>query len=202
MDARDARPDRHGSDRNSRDGIVDVALQLLEQTGLPDLSMRRLAGALGVQPSALYWHFENKQSLLAAVADRIVGSAAPVPRGGDRDAEASAVAGALRDALLAHRDGAEVVLSTQALGLGSDAALDRLAQALSETDATGEDARSAATVLLQFILGHASLVQQRIQAARFGAYPAGEAEVAESTAADFARGIRMLLAGLGAPLPR
>lgn len=202
MPADDARPDRTGPDRNSRDGIVDTALHLLEQTGLPDLSMRRLAGALGVQPSALYWHFENKQSLLAAVADRIVASAAPVPRDGGRDAETAAVAGALRDALLAHRDGAEVVLSTQALGLGSEAALDRLALALGDGSEPDDEARGAATVLLQFILGHASLVQQRIQAARFGAFPAGEAEVAESTAADFARGIRMLLAGLGAPLPR
>ncbi|MEL5989888.1 TetR family transcriptional regulator [Microbacterium phosphatis] len=183
MDARDARPDRH-----TRDGIVDTALALLEQTGLPDLSMRRLATALGVQPSALYWHFENKQELLAAVADRIV---EPVT---DARGDVADVAHALRGALLAHRDGAEVVLSTQALGLGSDAAHIRLALALAGDEVPGEDARGDATVILQFILGHASLVQQRIQAARFGAFPAGEAEIAEAMSADFARGLRMLLA--------
>ena len=183
MDARDARPDRH-----TRDGIVDTALALLEQTGLPDLSMRRLATALGVQPSALYWHFENKQELLAAVADRIVEPVA------DARGDVADVAHALRGALLAHRDGAEVVLSTQALGLGSDAAHIRLAAALAGDDVPGEDARGDATVILQFILGHASLVQQRIQAARFGAFPAGEAEIAEAMSADFARGLRMLLA--------
>ena len=197
MDARDARPDRH-----TRDGIVDTALALLEQTGLPDLSMRKLATTLGVQPSALYWHFENKQELLAAVADRIVAAATPVARGDDRDAEVTAVASALRDALLAHRDGAETVLSTQALGLGSDAAHTRLATALAGGADPDEDARSAATVILQFILGHASLVQQRIQAARFGAFPAGEAEIVDATSADFARGLRMLLAGLPAPVAR
>jgi len=183
MDARDARPDRH-----TRDGIVDTALALLEQTGLPDLSMRRLATALGVQPSALYWHFENKQELLAAVADRIVEPVA------DARGDVADVAHALRGALLAHRDGAEVVLSTQALGLGSDAAHIRLAVALAGDEVPGEDARGDATVILQFILGHASLVQQRIQAARFGAFPAGEAEIAEAMSADFARGLRMLLA--------
>ncbi|GGH34990.1 TetR family transcriptional regulator [Microbacterium album] len=177
--------------RYDREAIVDTALRLLEETGLPDLSMRRLAAALGVQPSALYWHFENKQSLLAAVADRIVGSAA----GAGRDP--TAVALALRDALLSHRDGAEIVLSTYALGLASDDALSRLAAAL-ERDVEPARARTAATVLLQFVLGHASLVQQRIQAARFGAYPAAEAEVARSTADEFAHGLRMLLAGLTA----
>ena len=199
MDARDARAERH-----TRDGIIDTALSLLKQTGLPDLSMRRLATALGVQPSALYWHFENKQELLAAVADRIVAAAQPVAPG-PRDEEVAAVAHALRDALLAHRDGAETVLSTQALGLGSDAAHLRLAAALvgdaSLADIVPEDVQADARVILQFILGHASLVQQRIQAARFGAFPAGEADIAESTADDFARGLRMLLAGLPAAAP-
>ncbi|WP_345750030.1 TetR family transcriptional regulator [Microbacterium rhizophilus] len=185
MDARDAPP---VTERHTRDGIVDTALRLLEETGLPDLSMRRLAAALGVQPSALYWHFENKQSLLAAVADRIVAAAPAVPATSDGHARVTAVAFAVRDALLAHRDGAEIVMSTQALGLGSDASHTRLREAL------GGDA-GAATVLLQFILGHASLVQQRIQAARFGAYPQTEAEVVAQTSADFAAGIRMILAG-------
>ncbi|TFU33751.1 TetR family transcriptional regulator [Microbacterium paludicola] len=171
---------------------MDTAIRLLEETGLPDLSMRRLAGAIGVQPSALYWHFENKQSLLAAVADRIVGAAEAAPATGDRDADVTAAAIGLRDALLSHRDGAEVVLSTQALGLGSEATHRRLAQALGGGDA----AASAATVLLQFILGHASLVQQRIQAARFGAYPQDEADVVATTSADFSAGVRMILAGL------
>ncbi|MFL0409915.1 TetR family transcriptional regulator [Microbacterium paludicola] len=191
MESRDARP---VMERNTRDGIIDTALRLLEETGLPDLSMRRLAGAIGVQPSALYWHFENKQSLLAAVADRIVGAAGPAPTTGDRAADVTAAAVGLRDALLSHRDGAEVVLSTQALGLGSEATHRRLAQALGGGDA----AASAATVLLQFILGHASLVQQRIQAARFGAYPQDEADVVATTSADFSAGVRMILAGLDA----
>ena len=35
------------------------------------ITMRRLAGALKVQPGALYWHFPNKQALLGAVADGV-----------------------------------------------------------------------------------------------------------------------------------
>src|SRR4051812_46795577 len=58
--------------RHSRDDVVEAALRILDDYGLPDLTMRRLAASLDVQPSALYWHFPNKQALLAELADRIV----------------------------------------------------------------------------------------------------------------------------------
>ena len=176
------------------DGIVDAALDLLDEFGLPDLSMRRLAGHLGVQPSALYWHVANKQSLLAAVADRIVEDAEPLTAAGAASRSPVAdTAWALRAALLRRRDGAEVVVSTAALSLGSGALEARLRDAYEEEDST--DPAREATVLAQFLLGHAYLVQQRMQAASIGAYAADPAQVAESTRADFA-------AGLGALAPR
>ena len=55
-----------------RSDVVEHALEVLDRHGLADLSMRRLAADLGVQPSALYWHFANKQALLAAVADEVL----------------------------------------------------------------------------------------------------------------------------------
>jgi AcrR family transcriptional regulator len=178
--------------RNDRSRIVDVALRLLDEHGLADLTMRRLAAELDVRASALYWHFENKQTLLAAVADRIVAAAETGP-----DADPTVVARALRDALLAHRDGAEVVISTQALALGADQAHERLRVALSPSH--GEAAsRRAAAVLLQFTLGHASLVQQRLQAVRLGVVDLSPQEVASSAETDFEAGVRMLVAGVGA----
>ena len=52
--------------------VVDMATSLLDNYGIADLSMRRLARELNVSPGALYWHFANKQQLLGAVADRIL----------------------------------------------------------------------------------------------------------------------------------
>ncbi|SRR5690606_20132259 len=169
--------------RHDLDGIVDAAIGLLDEIGLPDLSMRRVAGALGVQPSALYWHVENKQSLLAAVADRIVREA-PAADG------VAATAWALRDALLAHRDGAEVVVSTVALSLGSDAMHGRLREAYAGEGS--EDPDRDASVLTQFLLGHTSFVQQRMQAAAIGAYDATPESVADATRADFQAGLDAL----------
>ncbi|MDY6999879.1 MAG: helix-turn-helix domain-containing protein, partial [Actinomycetota bacterium] len=52
--------------------VVHAATTLLDDYGIADLSMRRLARELAVSPGALYWHFANKQELLGAVADRIL----------------------------------------------------------------------------------------------------------------------------------
>lgn len=176
--------------RHDRDGVVDVALDLLDRVGLPDLSMRRLATELGVQPSALYWHFENKQQLLAAVADRILLRVDIAPAGSSDD-PARAAATAVRDALLAYRDGAEVVMSTHALGLGSGHARGRLIDALGGDT----DAETGADLLLQFILGHTLLVQQRLHAPSHGAAPEMGEDPTGRLEAGFDTGIRIFLAG-------
>ena len=60
--------------------IVAAGLEILDNYGLEDLSMRRLAQLLDVKASALYWHVANKQTLLAAMADaQGVSSAAHAP---------------------------------------------------------------------------------------------------------------------------
>ena len=62
-------PQGRGHARNlSRAQIIDAALELARKGGDRALSMRRVAGALSVDASALYWHFRNKQELMAEVA--------------------------------------------------------------------------------------------------------------------------------------
>lgn len=186
--------------RHDRRTVVDTALRLLDEIGLPDLTMRRLAAELDVQPSALYWHVENKQTLLAAVADRIQAAARPSPPAHLTWREATAAeAVAIRDALLAYRDGAEVVLSTRALGLGDDEAHRRLATAL-ERGHDSATARLAATALLHLIFGDATLVQQRLQADALGvtseAVGLRPDDVTHRDDEAFLTGVDLLLAGL------
>ena len=59
--------------------VVEAATALLDDYGIADLTMRRLARELNVSPGALYWHFANKQELLGAVADRILEPVGDVP---------------------------------------------------------------------------------------------------------------------------
>ncbi len=53
----------------TRTAVVDTALRLLDDVGLDGLSLRRLAGELGVRAPALYRHFAGKEDLLRAMAD-------------------------------------------------------------------------------------------------------------------------------------
>lgn len=185
--------------RHSRDDVTRAALSVLDELGLPDLTMRRLASVLNVQPSALYWHFENKQSLLAAVSDSILAQLrTPEPTSHWR-ADLHAEARALRDALLAYRDGAEVVSSTLALGLGADQAEERLAAAISRGAFDGRISAAAARAVLHFILGHVSREQQHLQASSLGA--ARERDLPlddDDSAGGFEFGITLLAGGLEA----
>lgn len=152
----------------TRDDVVETALRILDEFGLADLSMRRLAGVLDVQPSALYWHVPNKQTLLALVADQIIERAAPVETSDAWQARTLAEAIAIRDALLAYRDGAEVVSSTLALGLGAAGALERIRVGIDQAGFESEIARVAAESILFLILGQVWQQQQRMQADSLG----------------------------------
>ncbi|EWS81337.1 TetR family transcriptional regulator [Brachybacterium phenoliresistens] len=187
------------------DDVARTALRVLDELGLPDLTMRRLATELGVQPSALYWHFPDKQTLLAAVADRILpldpAEGDEPAAGEDWAARLHAEADALRAALLAHRDSAEVVSSTIALGLGANPALARLRRALADGPFDELTADRAASTMLHLVLGQVSLEQQRVQYERLGVRAAqGEQPAAArpegSDAEDFRFGVAALIAGL------
>ncbi|GLX95494.1 TetR family transcriptional regulator [Herbidospora sp. NBRC 101105] len=56
----------------SRESVVERAIDLIDAEGLEAVTVRRLAQLLGVTPMALYWHFKNKDELLAGVADHLL----------------------------------------------------------------------------------------------------------------------------------
>lgn len=157
--------------------LVSVAIDVLEQYGLPDLSMRRVAARLGVQPSALYWHVRDKQSLLALVTDRVLDAVeldAPLP---DWRAEVRARAVTLHTALLSTRDAAELVASVVAMGIGGQRLRALIAESVPNSSTTqrsqeGTHQEAAAETLVDAIcsllLGSALITQQRAQAAELG----------------------------------
>src|SRR5882724_7082554 len=57
--------------RLTKQAVVQRALALADSDGLDALTIRRLATDLGVTPMALYWHFRNKEELLAGLADQV-----------------------------------------------------------------------------------------------------------------------------------
>ena len=167
---------------HSLDDVVTGALAVLDSHGLEFCSMRRVAARLDVQPSALYHHVPDKQTLLALMADRIVGDVT-VPPDGLPAVRAETVAHALRDAMLAVRDGADVVATASAFRLG----VSRVEAEL--TDALGD--RDGARTLLLFVFGHAQATQMHRLASDVGAI-----EPDPDLDASFDRGLRIVLRGL------
>ena len=181
--------------RYHRVDIVDRALTVLDSYGLADLTMRRLGGELGVQPSALYHHFPNKQSLLAAVADEMLARGRRHDTSGQRpsdwEARVEAVCIELRDAMLAYRDGAELVATVRSFGLGAATPYDELADALTDGGLDPALVPTAARTLLHFVFGHAVDEQTHLQAGSAGAI---DQEPREES--DFALGLGIVLDGI------
>lgn len=62
----------------SHESIATAALQLVDDDGLAELSMRKLGRVLGCEGMALYWYYDSKDALLDAVVDKLMESVSRV----------------------------------------------------------------------------------------------------------------------------
>jgi hypothetical protein len=143
-----------------------------------------------VQPRALDGDVASEPELRAEGAER---STARIPAG---SGDVLSSARSIRDALFAYRDGAELVLSTYALRLGSSHAQVALEASL------GPASTERATAILHFILGHTTLAQLRMHAESHGAAASGD-EIDPTAGLDtvFDLGVAAI-AGIRASRPR
>lgn len=180
--------------RYHRSDIVVRAVGILDTYGLPDLSMRRIASELGLQPSALYHHFSNKQELLAAVADELLERGARDVLDGEWDQRVVVLSRELRDAMLAYRDGAELIATVHAFGLGAHAPSERLTAAVASAGFDEQFARTAAMTVLHFVFGHVSDEQTHVQANSVGAIDSDPFGRADTVSFDL--GLSLILDGI------
>ncbi|MDY3127632.1 MAG: TetR family transcriptional regulator [Corynebacterium sp.] len=137
--------------------IQKTAVELLDSYGLGDMTMRRIATTLGVAPGALYWHVANKQALIAQIADSFI---ANVSGNTPQDVVLS-----LRDQLLAHRDGAELVTAaiSQPDSRGWQELNTKFLSALHDVDIEPTAAVVGAQTLIHLTLGATVVEQSRSQ---------------------------------------
>ncbi|MBN3811466.1 TetR/AcrR family transcriptional regulator [Paraburkholderia sp. Ac-20347] len=64
-------------DALTRERIVAVAIEQIDQNGLTAFSLREVARQLDVYPTAVYWHVPNRDSLLAAVVEATMAGVTP-----------------------------------------------------------------------------------------------------------------------------
>jgi predicted RNase H-like nuclease len=87
----------------SRTRVVDEAMRLADEEGLAALSMRALAGRLGVEAMSLYHHVAGKEALLDAMVDAVFAELHLPVVGGDWQDELRARSVSGRTVLLRHR---------------------------------------------------------------------------------------------------
>jgi TetR/AcrR family tetracycline transcriptional repressor len=95
----------------SPEAIVREAITILNREGLERLSMRTLAGALGVKAPALYWHIKNKQDLIDQIAETMSTGMRTSCGLSDAKKYLFAFASVYRQKLLEVRDGAAIFLN-------------------------------------------------------------------------------------------
>nr|WP_258562680.1 TetR/AcrR family transcriptional regulator C-terminal domain-containing protein [Nocardioides sp. MAH-18] len=131
--------------------------------------------------------------MLAAVADEVLRRGHRDPRPAAWDDRVVAIGAELRDAMLAYRDGAELVATVRSFGLGAATPYDELASALADGDLDAGLVPTATRTLLHYVFGHAVDEQTHLQAGSAGAID--DAPRAES---DFHVGLAIVLDGIRA----
>ncbi|MFI8565022.1 TetR/AcrR family transcriptional regulator C-terminal domain-containing protein [Rhodococcus sp. NPDC078407] len=181
-----------------RQDVLDGAVAILDEYGLADLTMRRLATSLHVQPGALYWHFPNKQTLLGAIADHLLATADAPPTDAPWDEQIEQIAHRLRDALLSRRDGAELVAATYASRLTTNHIRERIAAVCIRAGLARRDAELTADTLLYYVLGQTVDEQARIQMDSAGALTPEASPIYDSPdpTSRFDFGLRLFLDGV------
>jgi TetR/AcrR family tetracycline transcriptional repressor len=189
---------------------VRTALRVLDEVGLENLSLRKLARELGIQAPTLYWHFTNKQQLLdemAAMAMAEAGNGVMPAPGAEWDSWLAWMARRIRRGMLAHRDGALLASASRPSG-DRWADVEGILVMLRKAGFTPADAMRGIGTLTNYVLGTTLEEQQAAnqdsEQLDFGAYPALREAVVALAAADpeqrFEHGLSLILDGMRAQL--
>lgn len=189
--------------------VVDGALELLDAEGLDGFTTRKLGAVLGVRAGALYRHYPTKQALLEAMGDRILDDVTADLPSGPWQQRATALAHRMREALLAHRDGAGVVAGSYVTEPNTVALGNAVVGLLQTAGLRTERAAWAAAAISYYVLGHSIEEQARAEMLEGGSWQqkmnvseqmsdrlvvaAFDADPAER----FSYGLRLLLNGIG-----
>ena len=95
----------------TRDRVLEAAIRLADEGGIESLTMRKLAGELGVEAMSLYNHVANKGDLVAAMVDLVVDEIELPSAGEEWDVDIRTCAVSAHEALLRHPWACSLVLS-------------------------------------------------------------------------------------------
>jgi AcrR family transcriptional regulator len=191
------------------DAVLAAALKLADAKGIDALTMRRLAGELGVTPMALYNHVENKGALIDLMGDHAMAELPAINPGGGWRGELQRFFIAYHRQLVAHPALAEAVLRRPKEGPVAEHIADGLLGLMLRTGFTDAGAVSAVLTLFNYTCGAANyrLTRARPGGERLGGIDAAGAPDAHrlrgrlahaASDAEFKRGLDTILSGIEA----
>jgi AcrR family transcriptional regulator len=141
----------------TRERVVAEALTIIAADGAATLSMRALAGRLGVVPGALYRHVRGKEQLCDLAADSVLGEVDTRPgrRAGGWADRVRVLAGRLRTVLEDHPGIAALVKTRDPLGPHSLALAEAFLAALRQAGLPPRETALAYSLIHDYTLGFA-----------------------------------------------
>ena len=138
----------------SREKIVGQAVDLIDATGVAELSMRKLGSALGFEAMALYRHYPNKAALLSGVAESLYREIiSPDPSDPDWKAQVRAFAYSVRRAAQRHPRVFPLLVSAGHTHLAAEGILWALSAVLKAAGFDEQAAHRALLVLGGYVMG-------------------------------------------------
>jgi AcrR family transcriptional regulator len=175
----------------TRERVIAAALVLVDRDGLGGLSMRRLAGELGVEAMSLYHHVRDKSEVIDGIVAAVLDEIVVVDEGSWRE-RAHSLAVELRRVVRAHP---HVHLAVIERGIASPAVARpaaALVGALAEGGLEGDDLVDGFWTLLAFVSGSLSCeLAERPSVADDSALP--EEFFGRDVDAQFDRGLHAVL---------
>ncbi|BDH55587.1 TetR/AcrR family transcriptional regulator [Tsukamurella sp. PLM1] len=202
----------------TRERIVERALVRLDEAGVDGLTMKELAGDLGVTTMALYRHVDDKENLLALALDAIAEPFAAIAFPEEPRACIRLAMTTLYEALTAHPWVPEALIRPQRIGRGALLLTDAVMGATYELTGDRAAALSAYRALWSLTLGSVlSHLRQRAEGTPLthdrmdelvGTMPgdavpnpraSADLDAEPATVDDFAASLAALMAGLFGP---
>lgn len=147
----------------SQADIVDAAFEILEEKGFAAVSVRAVAAALGLTPTALYTYFPSKGALQAAMIEQLLAGVAEADTAPEPAAEPAwrerihAVAAALRARIAGHAGSIALLTSGPLDGERSRDVAEALIAAFAEAGLGAEEAARAGHAVRAQVIGAAAL---------------------------------------------
>lgn len=137
----------------SRSRIIQSAVCLLNELGLKELSMRKVAEDLSVQPASLYYHVKGKEQLLQLLCDQICSEMVGPDPSLSWEEQLQQWGEQFRKMLHRYRDAVELFNSTLGLGYYRMMQIEKLYHMLAAAGFDDSQIPWIASILKNYVLG-------------------------------------------------